>query len=187
MNDALKGKDKEEFPPRSDIGEADVGNGESRRRRPRRPPDGPACDPLGLSCPGGNKRRQPAVRRQPRRRQPRRRQQGGGPGGPGGGGRRRRACCPSHPTDQTDGLTRSTTPAAAGAERSGRRRVPRTRNSPRRGGTDTPAYGRMPSMSTQSTEASTARPGSAGPAADHPSRSDWFVRGTSERDRRAAG
>ncbi|MEV0004381.1 transglycosylase domain-containing protein [Micromonospora sp. NPDC050980] len=66
MNDALKGEEKEEFPPAANIGKDDVGNGEMPAAPP--PPTGQNCDPLGLFCPDGN-------------------QGGGNPGGgnPGGG------------------------------------------------------------------------------------------------------
>ena len=77
MNDALKGKDKEEFPPAANVGEDDTGNGEAPAPPPNEPGQpGQNCDPLGLFCPGGT----PG---------------GGNPGGgnnpggglPGGGGR----------------------------------------------------------------------------------------------------
>lgn len=64
MSDALKGKEKLDFPPAAHVGKDDTGNGEAPP-----PPEQPNCDPLGLFCPGGN----PG---------------GGNPGGgnPGGGG-----------------------------------------------------------------------------------------------------
>ncbi|MFD6666997.1 transglycosylase domain-containing protein, partial [Micromonospora chalcea] len=54
MNDALKGKDKEEFPPAANVGKDDTGNGEipPPANEPGQP-GGPGCDPLGLFCPGG--------------------------------------------------------------------------------------------------------------------------------------
>ncbi|GAA3747347.1 transglycosylase domain-containing protein [Micromonospora maritima] len=71
MNDALKGMDKEDFPPAANVGKDDAGNGEMPAPPPTQPgqPGGPGCDPLGLFCPGGT----PG---------------GGTPGGgtPGGGG-----------------------------------------------------------------------------------------------------
>ncbi|MEU1966835.1 transglycosylase domain-containing protein [Micromonospora sediminicola] len=71
MNAALKGKDKEDFPPAANVGKDDTGNGEAPPPPPTQPgqPGGPGCDPLGLFCPGGT----PG---------------GGNPGGgnPGGGG-----------------------------------------------------------------------------------------------------
>ncbi|MFE9203970.1 transglycosylase domain-containing protein [Micromonospora sp. NPDC007230] len=53
MNDALKGKPKEDFPPAAHVGKDDTGNGEA----PPPPPPPAGCDnPLGLFCPdtGGN-------------------------------------------------------------------------------------------------------------------------------------
>ncbi|TYB36849.1 penicillin-binding protein [Micromonospora sp. AP08] len=73
MNDALKGKEKLDFPPAANVGKDDAGNGTPPPPDPTLPGQQPGCDPLGLFCPnnpgGGN----PG---------------GGGPGGggPGGGG-----------------------------------------------------------------------------------------------------
>ncbi|MET7468976.1 transglycosylase domain-containing protein [Micromonospora sp. NPDC005222] len=82
MNDALKGQDKEDFPPPANIGKDDAGNGEAPPPPPTNEPGQPGqnCDPLGLFCPGGT---------------PGGGNQGGNPGGgnnpggglPGGGGR----------------------------------------------------------------------------------------------------
>ncbi|MEU5720958.1 transglycosylase domain-containing protein [Micromonospora sp. NPDC047738] len=55
MNDALKGKEKMDFPPAAHVGKDDTGNGEMP---PPPAPTQPGCDnPLGLFCPdngGGN-------------------------------------------------------------------------------------------------------------------------------------
>ncbi|MCW3813854.1 transglycosylase domain-containing protein [Micromonospora sp. DR5-3] len=51
MNDALKGKEKKDFPPAANVGKDDTGNGEMP---PPPAPTQPGCDnPLGLFCPNG--------------------------------------------------------------------------------------------------------------------------------------
>ncbi|KAB1915873.1 transglycosylase domain-containing protein [Micromonospora sp. AMSO31t] len=56
MNEALKGKDKEDFPPAAHVGKDDTGNGKQPPPEVPLPglPGQPGCDPLGLFCPGGN-------------------------------------------------------------------------------------------------------------------------------------
>ena len=71
MNDALKGKDKLDFPPAANVGSDDVGNGDM----PAPEPTQQTCDPFGLFCPppgGGDNGNGNG--------------NGGGPGGGGGGG-----------------------------------------------------------------------------------------------------
>ncbi|SBT49691.1 Membrane carboxypeptidase (penicillin-binding protein) [Micromonospora auratinigra] len=56
MNDALKGKEKLDFPPAANLGKDEAGNGEAPPPPPPPAPNQPCTDPTGLFCPpnGGN-------------------------------------------------------------------------------------------------------------------------------------
>ncbi|MEH1101044.1 transglycosylase domain-containing protein, partial [Micromonospora sp. CPCC 205561] len=83
MDEAHKGKDKEDFPPAANVGDPNTGNGEAPPPPP--PPTNPTCGPLELFCPpgGGN----PG---------------GGNPGGGNPGGGNPGGGNPGGPTNPTD-------------------------------------------------------------------------------------